>query len=500
VSDSTPAVRGSGRRARTAALILLASAAFLAYAWLLLFHASFVAGGSDSSGYVNAARLITTGRVVAPVEAIEELGLPDEFARLFIPLGFLPGPRPATMVPFYPPGFPLHLALGGLVGGWNYGPFLVAPFAGLASLLLIYLVGRELGLSRLFSAAGAAILALCPIFVYLAEQPMSDVVATMWTLAAVLFALRSRRRDAWAVAAGASLGMAVLVRPTEFLLLAPLAFALRPRLRTAAIFAAGAAPFAVALLVWNRLAFGSPFRTGYAGLEEGLTLSAFPGHFLHYGEWLLKLLSPIIPVAWLLLAGDRKVTWRHRTLLFLWFALFFLFYCFWDVDGAWWYTRFLLPGIPALIAGSLLAVRDGLHLGGGGRSGILRPALAVAALAVVLAVEWNGILRLWVLKFGEGEKVYADASRLAEAKASPGALIVSMQLSGAIRYYTGLTIVRWDCIEEGQAGVLRQHARERGRPLYALLAPNEIEQVQGSVPGTWKKIGNVRHVTLFRWD
>ncbi len=37
----------------------------------------------------------------------------------------------------------------------------------LLSVMLMYLVGRELGLSREFSFAGAIILAACPTFVYL---------------------------------------------------------------------------------------------------------------------------------------------------------------------------------------------------------------------------------------------------------------------------------------------------------------------------------------------
>ncbi len=170
-------------------MIFAATAAYLGYAWLLFWHASFSVGGSDSSGYANAARLILTGRVVEPVEALKHLGLPPGFVRAFIPLAFVPGPRPGTMVPFYPPGMPLHVALAGLVAGWNYGPFVVSPLAALVSVFLVYLLGRELGLSRLFSTAGAAVLALCPVFVFMAEQPMSDTVATMWSLAAILFAL-----------------------------------------------------------------------------------------------------------------------------------------------------------------------------------------------------------------------------------------------------------------------------------------------------------------------
>lgn len=495
--NEEPRSRGFGRRARTAALVFLVAAGFLAYARMLFWHASFAVGGSDSSGYANTARLITMGRAVAEVEGLEQLGLPDSFLRVFIPLGFVDGPAPKTMAPYYPPGFPLHIAFAAMAGGWNYGPFLASPFAALLCLLLLYLVARELGLSRLFSAAGAAVLALFPTFVLQAEQPMSDVAATMWTLAAVLFALKSRRRDAWAAASGAAFGMAVLVRPVDALVLLPLLFALRPRARTLALFGAGGLPFAVFFLIWNRAAYGSPLSVGYS-LAGGLLLRAFPGHLRSYVHWLITLLSPIVPVGWLLVAGNRRVAPRDRALLFLWFLVFFLFYCFWDVDGAWWYTRYLLPGVPALILGALLVARDVLAVSRSGRGAVLRRCLAGLALAVVLAFEQRGIRRQGVLGIGEGEKVYADASHWAEHNVPSGSFVVSMQMSGALRYYTGLLPVRWDSLEPATAAVLREHARARGRALYALVAPFEVDQFRERIPAAWSRVGAVGDITLWK--
>ena len=464
---------------------------------MLFWHASFAVGGSDSSGYANAAKLITMGRAVAEVEGLEQLDLPDSFLHAFIPLGFVEGHAPKTMAPSYPPGLPLHFAFAAMTGGWNYGPFLVNPFAALLCLFLLYLVARELGLSRLFSAAGAAVLALFPTFIFQAEQPMSDVVATMWTLAAVLFALKSRRRDAWAAAAGAAFGMTVLVRPVDFLMFLPLLFVLRPRVRTLAFFVVGGLPLAAFFLAWNRAAFGSPFTSGYS-VGGGLLLRAFPGHLRSYVYWLSALLSPIVPIGWLLLPANRRVALRDRALLFLWFLVFFLFYCFWDVDGAWWYTRYLLPGVPALILAALLVARDGLAVSRGGRGAVLRRCLAGLALAVVLAVEQRGIVRQGVLGIGEGEKVYADASHFAERNVPSGSFVVSMQFSGALRYYTGLLPVRYDWLEPATSATLREHARARGRALYALVGPFEVDQFRERIPASWTKVGAVRDITLWK--
>jgi len=499
VNEATPP-RRAGRRARTVALIFVASAAFLAYAWLLFWHASFSVGGSNSSGYANAARLILAGRVVEPVEALKHLELPPDFVRLFIPLAFEPGPRPGTMVSFYPPGLPLHIAFAGLVAGWNYGPFVVGPLAALVSVFLTYLVGRELGLSRLFSTAGAAVLALCPVFLSMAEQPMSDIVATMWSLAAILFALRSRRREVWAAAAGAAFGFAVLVRPTDALLLIPLVFAIRLRLRTLLWFLLGCAPFAAAYVAWSQLAFGNPLRTGYSGPGGGFFPSSFPERFRHYGVWLGKLVSPLLLAGWALLAMDRRVNARDRFLLLFWFGSFFLFSCFRETSKAWSDTRYLLPAIPALILASLLVARDGLSPQRGGRRVLLRRSLAALALAIVLAFEYSWIRDLKVLRFGERERVYPDASRWAESKVPPRSLVVSMQMSGALRYYTNLTPVRWDWIQPGQIPLLRERARAEGYQWFALLFPFENEDFQKRLPWGWTQMGALREVTLWRLD
>jgi hypothetical protein len=500
MSDAAPVRRPMGRRGRTAAVIFAASVAYLAYAWLLFWNASFSVGGSESSGYANAARLILAGRVAEPVEALKHLELPPDFVQVFIPLAFQPGPRPGTMVPFSPPGLPLHMAFGALVGGWNYGPFVVSPLAALMSVFLVYLLGRELGLSRLFSTAGAAVLALCPVFVYMAEQPMSDVVAMMWSLAAILFALRSRRRATWAAAAGAAFGIAVLVRPACALLLVPLAFAIRLRPRALIWFLLGGAPFAAFLLGWNRLAFGSPFRSGYSGPFEGFSPSNFPERFFHSAGWLAKMMSPLLLAGWALVTVDRRVTPRDRLLLLFWFGSFFLVYCFWAEYEAWWSRRSLLPCIPALILASLLVARDSLSPQQGGRGAPLRRALAALTLAIVLAFEYSWIRDTRVLKFGEGERLYPDASRWAETKVPPRSLVISMQMSGALKYYTNLTPVRWDGIRPDQVPLLRERARAEGYQWFALLFPSENEELQRRLPWGWTKMGNFRETTLWRLD
>jgi hypothetical protein len=490
-----------GRRGRTAAVILAACVALLAYGSLLFWHASFAVGGSDSSGYANTARMIAGGRIVEPVDAVKQLGLTDDFTRIFIPLAFEPGPRPRTMVPFYPPGYPLMMALAGLAAGWNYGPFIVSPIAALVSLLLIYLAGRELGLSRVFSAAGGVILALCPIFLFLAEQPMSDSAATMWALAAVVCALRSRKRKGWAAAAGAAFAMAVLVRPTNLLLLVPLLLTLRWRARTLGLFVLCGLPFALLFFAWNRAAFGGFLRTGYSGLVGGAFAA---GNLLerirHYAYWLARMVSPLLPIFWLAIALDRRAARSNRAMLVAWFGLFLLLYCFWGPYEAWWYTRFLLPALPAVILAALLVMRDlrGPLFGEGRRHSRFWAPVAFVLFLVVLGFEYRFLRQFDVLRLAEGETVYPDASRWVESKLPPQSLVLSMQMSGALKYYTSLTPVRWDWIQPEQVTLLRENARARGYRWFALLFPFENEELEKRLPWGWTRVGTLRNVTLWQ--
>jgi Dolichyl-phosphate-mannose-protein mannosyltransferase len=489
-------------------LFYLAVVAAFGYGALLIQNLGFGVGGSDSSGYANAARLMLSSRAVAPIDALDLLGLPDRFGPQFTPLAFVPGPRPRTMAPFYPPGFPMHIALASLVAGWDAGPFVVSPIAAIFCLLLTYALARELGLSRLFSLAGAAILGGCGVYLFQAVQAMSDVVATCWSVAAVLFALRARRRRSWALAAGAAFGIAVLVRPTDLLLALPLAFALPWNLASLGRFLAGGVPFGAFLLAWNRAAYGSALATGYSGLGGEFALAHFWPRFQHYGKWVIAQLSPLIPLGWLASVGDRKIPWRERIMLVVWFAAYFLFYCGWGPYDAWWYTRFLLPAIPALIVGFLLVARDLIHRlperEAGGPRRHLRAATVLVLLLVIAGAEWRIARRFRPLKTGRSQAVFREACRwLAEKggeRSAGKALVVSMEFSGAVRFYTDFPPLRWDVVNPEDFQVIQARAAERGYRIFGVVFPKELAPARAHVPGNWTLVQTFGGATIWRLD
>jgi hypothetical protein len=332
---------------------IVAALLLAGYGYLLCDMASFSAGGSDSSGYLNSARLFTEGKLAESVDPLTRFGLPQRDIRVFIPLGFSPGARLGTMVPSYPPGLPLQMALAALLGGWTRAPFWISPLSALASLILIYAVARELGLTRAAAAGAPVILAAFPTLIFFGLQPMSDVPATAWGLAAALAALLSRKKPNAAVLCGAALGVSVLIRPTNGLLALPLFFAMpaSPRLYLRAVL--GGIGFLAFLLDYYWICNGSPWVSGYGSLLGSFSFARFPARAWHYTYWLCALATPLLPIGWIAVSGVRGMPGRDRAFLTLWFAVFFLFYSGYDPYSTWWYTRFLLPALPAMILATL---------------------------------------------------------------------------------------------------------------------------------------------------
>jgi hypothetical protein len=486
------------------ALFYLSMVAAVGYGGLLIWKTSFAVGGSDSSGYANTAKMIAGGHIVAPVEGPGRLDLPDRFNRAFIPLAFEPGQQPRTMVPYYPPGYPLHLAAAGVFGGWEYAPFLVSPLAALLLLWATYALARELSLSRPLASIASAILGGCAVLLFQAVQPMSDVVAAAWATASVLFALRARRRDAWAVLSGAALGMAVLTRPTNILLVVPLAFALPWRPKAVTLFAAAGLPFAAFHMAWNAKAFGSPWRTGYSGQLDGFAWGNFPERFVHYGRTLGQMFSPLVPLGWLGAGVDRLLPGRDRALLLAWFASYFGLYCFWGPYETWWYARYLLPALPALVIAAVAVARDLLRRLAGVSPGPLRTRLALAGavlLFAVVALAERRSIRDWKpLEITEGQRIFPLSMDLVRSQVPDRSLIVSMDLSGALRYYTNFQPVRWDWLEPADFAVVRAKAESKGYRLYALLFPWEEKELAAHAPGKWKRVGTVGNVILWELE
>ncbi len=483
-------------------LFFLSILGVVAYGALLIEHLAPGIGAFDSAGHANAARAIVSGRIVEPIEALGTLELPDRLAPAFVPTSHEAGPAARTIVPRVAPGFALHVALGSLVAGWDAGPLIMNPILAIVCLLLIFQLARELDLSRPFAFAGAAILASCPLFLFGAIQPTADVAATMWAVGAVFFGLRAARNDRWALACGAAFGMAVLIRPEQWLLLLPLAFALGGRPKNLFRFVVGALPFAVFLAVWNRAISSSVMGLAAAGGPTGEPPADALLRLHDFTRWLSLQLSPLVPIGWVGVSLDRRVPARERAMLLLWFAPLLFFACVRDVPfRQWWDARVLLPALPALILGALLAVRDVLRLFPEPQE---RPRLRLSALAAFLLLtlvgvsQWWGYSRLRPLEAASREAVYAESSRalMAESEGARG-VVLTGDLSGAIRFYTELTPVRWDRITPEDLESLRAKSAARGFRVFGAFLPDEDGPARSRFPGPWMSLGRVQTASLW---
>lgn len=483
-------------RKKPAAEIAAISAAAAGYLGFLVSHAAFAGGGSDSSGYLNAARGFFSGHVVEPVVELARLGLGSRFLSAFIPLGYVPGPRPETMAPLYPPGTSLHMAAALLFG--PNGPHWVPPLAALASAVLIGRLGLDMGLPRPAALAASLILAAQPLLVFVALQPLSDAPAEAWCLGAVVAARRSRSRPADALVAGLAAGIAFLIRPAAILVAFPVLIFVGRDVRRLGLLAAGAAGPAIFLLAYDRAAFGHVFSSGYlaSGHASAFAWSNFPERARYYAHWLSATLTGLVLAGWLVALGDRRVPPGDRVALGVWPLAFFVFYAFYLPYRPWTYVRFLLPAMPALIVGFLLGGRRALAILRG-TSPVARVAVAALAVAIVVSLEIRQIRRLRVLAVVADERTYPDACAAAAATFSPDALVLSMAGSGALRYYTNLSIARSDLLNPRTSRVLEAAMRARRRPIAALLFPGEEEECFRHFPGAWRPGATVGAVTLW---
>jgi 4-amino-4-deoxy-L-arabinose transferase-like glycosyltransferase len=155
----------------------------------------------DEIAYLFQARIFATGSLTLPAPLVPEAF--DVYLMNVI------GDR---WYPVTPPGWPLVLAIGELLGfAWLVNPFL----AGL-NVLLVYVFLREIystGLSR----AVIFLLALSPWYLFLGMSFMTHMFSLTCALIAAIGVALSRRTGSmvWALAGGFSIGMLSMVRPLE---------------------------------------------------------------------------------------------------------------------------------------------------------------------------------------------------------------------------------------------------------------------------------------------
>jgi hypothetical protein len=471
-----------------------------AYGAVLFTLIGAVPGGSDTSGYFNEARLFARFEIHAIERTLPGIPAREASPYLYVPLGFKPSADgSARMVPTYPPGLPLLLVPAARVVGWGQAGNFLLILHSLAGIALTFALGRMCGLPAPWSLLGAAVLAASPLYLYTSLWALSDVPATAWATAAVVAACKGRERPGWALAAGACVAVAFLVRPSNFLIIVPVVLAAGFSPGRLILVALAAFPGIAAWMAVNHTAYGGYFQSGYGAIGNEFHASLISRTLGYCARWLPLLLSPIVVVSPAILAFCRRRP-RIAAVLAAWAAAYVGFYLpyRWTHEN-WWFLRFLLPGAPALIVAGLIVLHlcyeELLERVAGTWVRVLFVLLFLAAVGV----ELGQIVPLDAWAIGRGERKYGRVADWLAANVPRNSAIVAHQFSGALFYYTDLTLLRADQIDPAAAERIRSSARSGGIPLYAVLFPFELSTLK-NMPGPWALAGSVDDVTIWRCD
>jgi Dolichyl-phosphate-mannose-protein mannosyltransferase len=450
-----------------------------------LSRGAFTAAGADPYGYVSQARLWMTGSIVQSQHGLARDAPWAHAAWSFSPLGYVPSPDPAYVVPAYPAGLPLQMALAMTLGGPSAG-YVVVPLLGALAVWLTFLLGRRVSGSGQGLAA-ALLFACSPVFLFQLVQPMTDVPVTTWWLAAIVAA--SSGRVSGAAGAGLAASLALLTRPNLALLLLPVfvyAYAsteARKRWKTIVAFAAAILPGLAIIAIANTALFGTPLRSGYGSLPEIFHVSNMLPNLTRYPVWATQTYSPFIFLGFAgVLLGPTSGVFKRTAWLTIAFAvLLFASYVFYTPFDHWTYLRFLLPATPLLFVTAVPTLDRFL-----GRWERARP-IVFTAIVSTLAVSYVhtavrgdafALKRSWQTR-------YEDTARFVTQRFSERAAFVSLLQSGSLRFYADRLTIRYDVLEPSALAQVGPFLRSNGYDPYIAIDGSEQEAFQrqfGSVP------------------
>jgi hypothetical protein len=415
---------------------------------------TFAAHATDPSAYVSHSQLLVTG----PLVRVEPLAQRYDWysgAWNFSPLGYRPGVGAAEIVPTYPMGLPAVMAVLRFAFG-ETGAYLAVPLFGAVLVLACFGLARRLH-SPMAGVAAAVLAATSPIAVFHVVQPMSDVPAAAWLVLAILASLGDRWSSG--VVAGACLGMVGATRPN----LAPIALAVGLcalgwpcrawrdwRWARAVPVTLGLALVMLPVMALQTRLYGSPWATGYGSLDQYFAWTNIGQNVADYSR---RMLVGETPTLWLALVSTVVLVMTRRTprltpdglrasvlVAGLVGAVFVGLYLPYGIFPDWAYLRFLLPALAvAFVAVGALVAEATARLPAGWRGAVLVAATSLVAWGNVRIAENEQAFNLW-----RYESRYRTVSLYLRETMPANAAVITFQQSGAIRYYTGAPIVRWD--------------------------------------------------------
>jgi hypothetical protein len=454
------------------AVALVASAAILALGVTLGTRA---AGGSDGYGYVSEAQLWLAGDLHVHQDFVADVPWPNA-EWTFAPLGY----RPAdghTLVPTYPPGAPLLMALLTTAFG-RCGPYLLNPICGALLVLLAYALGVRVS-GRVTGAMAALSVASSPTVLFMSMWPMSDVpAAAFWTLSLLLACGRTWRA---AAAAGVATGVAVAIRPNlaplacfPLLMLAwPLRRSPRQALWRGLTFGAACLPFVLFITWLNSDLYGSPLQSGYGEASSIFDSRNTLANLVRYPRWLWETQGPLpflFPLAALIPGRPGEPPRWLRCVLVGFVAAVWACYLWYEPFDAWWYLRFVLPAFPVMFVLAADAVWRGAQRFGRR----VRIVTAVVFVGVMMDYGLTQARARAAFGIGVGEQKYADVGRYVAHELPDNAVVFTMQHSGSVRYYSQRRTIQWQWLAPEWLDRAIDYLRGAGFEPYFVLEAWEV--------------------------
>jgi hypothetical protein len=331
----------------------------------------------------------------------------------------------------------------------------------------------------------AALVACSPVVVFMAMLPMADVPAATFWIGALAVAIGGS--PARTIAAGLLTAVAILIRPNlvplavfPWLMVMVRAGTWRDRIVRTAVFAAVSLPGALAVAWVNATLYGSPLESGYGDIGPGFRLAYAAANVRRYPAWWLESQGPFAFFFGVLLwHWIRRRTIKLEVLVLAGFALSVgLLYLFYLPFDAWWYLRFVVPAVPVVFLLSADAVARTA-----GSTATVRFVALTAFTMVTAAHATRFIDTRDLLDIGTGERRYLEPALHIAATTPPDSVILSMQHSGSVRYYTGRLILRWDALDPAWLDRAVAFLRGRGIATYLLVEDWEEERVRTRFSG-----------------
>lgn len=456
-------------------------------------------GGADSYGYVSASHMIAQGRLIDPAPIAEWLSAPNRMA-IASPLGWAPSPDGSGIVPTYPIGVSILMALFSVFGG-SSAVFYVSPAAALLTLFLVYRLARKWfdAETGLFAAA---IVAWNPVFIAYAKQPMSDMAASMWIMLALVLAMRISNRSAFA--AGLAAGAVVITRPALLIGAAMIPVAAYrgdegQRLRRMLMAGAGLAVGVLIQTAIQQQLFGSPLVTGYGAsgtlFSLGYLTTNLKIFFVRYG---LAVVGPLWITGLIIGFFSAKPEPRSRpALLFCAVLLPYLFYLPFD---HWETLRFLLPGLVPLT----IVAADGLmHIARVTRQPSITAVMVAAILSIIVGRSESLLRHESAWDIASLEARYPLAGEWINVNTPPDSVVLANQHSGSLRWYGKRQTLRWDFIEPQQLKMTVAELQAHGATVYVALEGDEVQMFNQRFAGVMDQfqvdhVGRVRNVSFLR--